>query len=94
MQRRVRATLAVEWPEMPATIVSPQMTLDEYFTAELTPEKIVNIMMGDLQRLWVYAARGWSAPQPIPPEVQEAYRRLAAFGFTRHLLPEDRMYRS
>ncbi|MGV1080830.1 MAG: YdcF family protein, partial [Candidatus Nanopelagicales bacterium] len=50
MQLRVHATLAVEWPEMPATLASPAMTLDEYFTAELTPEKIVNIMLGDLQR--------------------------------------------
>ena len=62
MQRRTWAAMAVEWPEMPATLASPRMTLDEYFTAELTPAKIVNIMMGDLQRVWVYARRGWSAP--------------------------------
>ena len=69
MQRRVWATLAVEWPGMPATLASPRMTLDQYFTAELTPEKIVNIMMGDLQRIWVYARRGWSTPQIFPEEV-------------------------
>ena len=73
MQRRVWATLAVEWPEMPATLASPDMTLDEYFTSELTPEKVVNIMMGDLQRIWIYARKGWSAPQRLPPEVHEAY---------------------
>ena len=89
MQRRVWATLAVEWPEMPATLASPRMTLDEYFTAELTPEKIVNIMMGDLQRVWIYGRKGWSAPQPIPEEVEAAYRGLVALGFTRHLLAED-----
>ena len=72
MQRRVWATLAVEWPEMPATLTSPRMTLDEYFTPELPAEKIINIMMGDLQRIWVYGRRGWSAPQPIPAEVREA----------------------
>ncbi|HUS07399.1 MAG TPA: YdcF family protein, partial [Bryobacteraceae bacterium] len=69
MQRRTWATMAVEWPEMPATLASPVMTLDEYFTDELTPDKITNIMLGDLQRIWVYAARGWSAPQHIPVEV-------------------------
>ncbi|HET8550675.1 MAG TPA: YdcF family protein, partial [Bryobacteraceae bacterium] len=57
MQRRTWATMAVEWPEMAASITSPEMTLDEYFTEELTPEKIINIMVGDLQRLWVYAHR-------------------------------------
>ena len=86
MRRRVWATLPIEWPEMPATLASPKMSLDEYFTPELDPEKIINIMMGDLQRLWVYARKGWSAPQPLPAEVREAYLRLAALGFTRHLI--------
>jgi uncharacterized SAM-binding protein YcdF (DUF218 family) len=89
MQRRVWATMAVEWPEMPATLASPDMTLDQYFTSELAPEKIVNIMMGDLQRIWVYARRGWSAPQRLPAEVREAYRGLVAFGFTKHLIAEE-----
>ena len=89
MRRRVWATLPVEWPEMPATLASPQMTLDEYFTTELGPEKIINIMMGDLQRIWVYARKGWSAPQSLPAEVREAYLKLAALGFTKHLIAEQ-----
>jgi len=89
MQRRVWATLAVEWPAMRATLASPNMTLDEYFTDELPAEKIINIMLGDLQRIWIYGRRGWSAPQTIPAEVREAYQGLIALGFTRHLIPED-----
>ena len=88
MQRRAWATLAVEWPEMPASVASPRMSLDEYFTAELTPEKIVNIMVGDLQRIWVYACKGYSAPQRLPDEVKQAYNGLVALGFTEHLIPE------
>jgi len=89
MRRRVWATLSIEWPEIKATIASPQMTLDEYFTDELGPDKIINIMMGDLQRLWVYARKGWSVPQPLPAEVREAYLQLAALGFTKHLIAEE-----
>ena len=89
MQRRVWATLAVEWPQIPATLASPKMTLEEYFTEELAPDKIINIMMGDLQRVWVYARKGWSAPQLLPAEVHDAYRRLAELGFTKHLLAEE-----
>ncbi len=88
MQRRTWATMAVEWPEMPATVASPQMSLDAYFTSDLTPEKIIHIMMGDLQRIWIYGARGWSAPQRIPDQVQDAFERLKAAGFTAHLLAE------
>jgi uncharacterized SAM-binding protein YcdF (DUF218 family) len=89
MQRRAWASMAVEWPEMPATVASPNMSLDEYFTDELTPEKIINIMLGDLQRIWVYGRRGWSAPQRIPEEVCAAYSHLKALGFTKHLIPEE-----
>jgi hypothetical protein len=46
-------------------------------------------MMGDLQRIWVYARRGYSAPQHIPAEVQQAFHRLVELGFTRHLISED-----
>lgn len=89
MQRRTWATMAVEWPEMPATVASPQMSLAEYFTAELTPAKVMNIMMGDLQRIWIYGRRGWSAPQRIPGEVLAAYEHLKSAGFTEHLIAED-----
>ncbi len=89
MQRRTWATMAVVWPEMPATLASPEMTLDEYFTDELTPEKIINIMLGDLQRIWIYGRRGWSAPQLITDEVRVAFEHLKAEGFTQHLIPED-----
>ena len=89
MQRRTWATMAVEWPEMPATVASPSMTLEEYFTSALSPEKIIHIMMGDLQRIWIYARRGWSAPQRMPEEVVAAYMHLKQGGFTAHLLPED-----
>jgi len=86
MQRRAWATMAVEWPEMPASVASPRLSLDEYFTAELTPEKIVNIIAGDLQRIWIYARKGYSAPQRLPDEVKQAYDGLVALGFTEHLI--------
>jgi uncharacterized SAM-binding protein YcdF (DUF218 family) len=89
MQRRVWATLAVEWPEMPATVVSPNMTLDEYFTNDLSPEKVINILVGDLQRIWIYARRGWSAPQRMAVEVLEAYQGLIKLGFTEHLIADE-----
>jgi uncharacterized SAM-binding protein YcdF (DUF218 family) len=89
MQRRTMSCMAVEWPEMPATVASPEMTLDEYFTADLTPERVVHIMMGDLQRLWVYAKRQWQAPQRLRPEVSTAFEALKRTGFTRQLIPED-----
>lgn len=90
MQRRTMATHAVDWPEMPATVASPQMSLDEYFTDELTPERVINILVGDLQRIQVYGQRGLQAPQAIPEDVGDAFDRLVALGYTRHLIAGSR----
>jgi hypothetical protein len=89
MQRRTWAAMVVEWPEIPASVASEEMTLDEYFTDELTPERVTNIMMGDLQRIWVYSRRQWSAPQLVPEQVRSAFNRLAELGFTKQLIPEN-----
>jgi uncharacterized SAM-binding protein YcdF (DUF218 family) len=89
MQRRVMATHAVVWPEMPASLASWTGTFDDYCNDLLPPAKVTNVMMGDLQRIWVYAERGWSAPQQIPDDVKQAFRRLVELGFTEHLVGED-----
>jgi hypothetical protein len=89
MQRRVMATHAVVWPEMPASVASWKSTFDDYCNDTLPPAKITNIMMGDLQRIWVYAARGFSAPQHIPDDVKRAFHRLVELGFTEHLVGEN-----
>ena len=88
MPRRVYATHAVEWPEVPAAVASWDSTFADYCNEELPPSKILNIMMGDLQRLWIYARRGYSAPQRIPAHVMDAFHRLVELGFTQHLIPE------
>ena len=56
---------------------------------DLPAAKVIPIMLGDLQRIWIYGRRGWSAAQIVPPEVMEAYRELKALGFTQQLLQED-----
>ena len=50
-------------------------------------EDVIQIMVGDLQRLLVYAKKGFSTPQPVPAEVMAAYEGLVAAGYTKRLLP-------
>jgi len=89
MQRRAFATHTVQWPGMPATMLSWPATFDDYcLLPDLGPEKVANIILGDLQRLWFYARLGYSAPQHIPPPVKAAFHRLVELGYNRHLLPE------
>jgi len=44
------------------------------------------MLVGDTQRIDVYAERGFSIPQRVPDDVRSAYTRLVAAGYTRRLL--------
>ena len=47
---------------------------------------VVSIMVGDLQRIRVYAEKGFQIPQEIPDEVWKAYEELVALGFRERLV--------
>jgi uncharacterized SAM-binding protein YcdF (DUF218 family) len=87
MERRTLATFASRWPELELVVTSQQVGFDDYASSDLDREDVIHIMVGDLQRLIVYASKGWSAPQEIPAEVRTAYEGLVAAGYTKRLLP-------
>lgn len=93
MERRAFATGSKQWPDKEITVSSPPISFEEYFGAyanqETSPEDILNIMMGDLQRIDMYGKNGFQIPQEIPGEVWNAFAELKSRGFTKHLLPES-----
>ena len=58
------------------------LTLEEYGCDEAT----LNLMVGDLQRLRVYAEKGFQAPVDVPEDVWAAYERLAAAGYDTYVI--------
>jgi uncharacterized SAM-binding protein YcdF (DUF218 family) len=86
MERRTLATFQQGWPELDVIVTSPQIDFDGYPNDSIARDDVIHIMMGDLQRLILYAEKGWSAPQMIPPAVLEAYDRLVDAGYTRRLI--------
>jgi uncharacterized SAM-binding protein YcdF (DUF218 family) len=93
MERRAFATGSKQWPDKQIIVSSPPISFDEYFSEyvdqETSPESILNIMMGDLQRIDIYGRKGFQIVQEIPSEVWEAFNRLKELGYTKHLLPAD-----
>jgi uncharacterized SAM-binding protein YcdF (DUF218 family) len=87
MERRTLATFHQRWPELEVIVTSPQIPFEAYPTDRISREDVVQIMVGDLQRLMLYAERGWSAPQEIPPQVMDAFDRLVQAGYTSRLVP-------
>ena len=90
MERRTFATFRKVWPEPEIAVTSPQVTMDDYLRAysneSLSPADVVSIMVGDLQRIRVYADRGFQIPQDIPDHVWRAYQSLVERGFTSRLV--------
>jgi uncharacterized SAM-binding protein YcdF (DUF218 family) len=90
MERRGHATFRQRWPEVEVLATSPQIPFEDYPNETILMEDVVHIMVGDFQRLILYAEKGWSAPQEIPPEAMEAYERLVEAGYSRRLVGASR----
>ena len=90
MERRSYATFRKRWPDKSVRVTSPRVGLDEYLQAytheSLTVDDVISIMVGDLQRIREYPARGFQIHQDIPADVWSAYEALVAAGYDRHLL--------
>lgn len=85
MERRAYATFRRRWPEIDPIVSTPPISFDDYPTDELPRDLVINLMVGDLQRIRLYPARGFQIEQEIPDEVWAAGERLIALGFDRHL---------
>ncbi|GAB3283929.1 YdcF family protein [Larkinella harenae] len=89
MERRSFATFKKVWPQKEVIVTSPQDTFEEYLSQynrpDLTPDDMISIMVGDLQRIQLYPQKGFQIPQAIPTEVWAAYEALVQAGYDRHL---------
>ncbi|MDB5249136.1 MAG: YdcF family protein [Segetibacter sp.] len=86
MERRSYATFKKHWPDKKLVVTSPQIAFEDYATEEIPLEKVIHIMAGDLQRIKVYAEKGFQIYQEIPAEVWDAYEQLVAAGYNEHLI--------
>ena len=88
MERRTFATFKKVWPEKNFIVTSPPISFEDYPNEEILEDKVINIMVGDLQRIKIYPRRGFQIFQEIPPNVWSAYEKLVELGYTEHLVKE------
>ena len=90
MERRLMAAMGVYWPEINAIYTSPNITIEDYIQSctrqGLNEHAAICIIVGDVQRMEVYAQKGYQIPQHIPPHVWEAFHALTALGYTDELV--------
>jgi uncharacterized SAM-binding protein YcdF (DUF218 family) len=86
MERRTYATFRQNWPGKELRVTSPQVSFEDYPNAEIPLERVISIMVGDLQRIKFYPALGFQIYQDIPVEVWTACEALIAAGYNKHLM--------
>jgi uncharacterized SAM-binding protein YcdF (DUF218 family) len=92
MERRSFATFRQVWPEKEVVVTSPQVSFEEYLqeysNRELSKDDVVSIMVGDLQRIRLYAEKGFQIHQDIPAEVWLAFEQLVSAGYDKYLVKD------
>ncbi len=87
MKRRAFATASKQWPKVSWKVSAPPVSFEEYPTPDTPGDKMINLMVGDLQRIEVYAHRGFQVPQEIPADVWASYEFLKDAGYDKFVIP-------
>ena len=89
MERRIAAAMGVYWPEQSFTVTCPQVTIPEYLARAkdqgISENASISVIVGDFQRIELYARLGYQLPQHIPQEAWEAFHALVAMGYDKQL---------
>ncbi|OXM58273.1 hypothetical protein CFP71_04325 [Amycolatopsis thailandensis] len=85
-QRRAYATCKKLWPEVDVICASRPLPLDDYIESIGDVDRVINMLVGDTQRITAYAERGFAIHQEISNYVMAAYKRLIRAGYVKRLL--------
>ncbi|MFT9784741.1 YdcF family protein [Streptomyces rhizosphaericola] len=86
MERRSFATARKLWPEVEVTCASEPMEFDDYLKSIGDEKLVIDMLVGDLQRVIEYPNLGFAIEQHVPEDVHAAYESLIRAGFTSRLI--------
>lgn len=87
MAKRALATAVMQWPEVRWSAARSRVDFYGYLDQGNDLGVVLDLMVGDLQRLRVYAGR-FQTPVEVPEAVWAAYQRLAGAGYDRYVIRE------
>ena len=89
MERRITAAMGVYWPRQQFSVTSPQVTVESYLASAreqgISENASISVIVGDFQRIDLYAKKGYQLPQHIPDEAWQAFHKLTAIGYDTQL---------
>ncbi|WP_017536554.1 YdcF family protein [Nocardiopsis alba] len=86
MERRAFATTRKLWDEVEVVCASAPVSLGDYVKGQGDVGAVIDMMVGDLQRVMEYPKLGFAIEQEVRREVREAYESLVASGYDSRLI--------
>lgn len=86
MERRSFATARKLWADVEVLCASEPLELDDYAKSIGDEKLVLDMLVGDLQRVIEYPKLGFAIEQEVPEDVHAAYKSLIRDGFTSRLL--------
>lgn len=86
MERRALATCQQLWANIQAQVTSPQFDFLDYCSVLHPSSEVINLMVGEIQRLKMYPSQGFFAEQVIPESVEQALSALVNIGYDEHVI--------
>ncbi|MFF5776476.1 YdcF family protein [Streptomyces virginiae] len=86
MERRSFATARKLWPEVVVLCASEPLELDDYLKSIGDEKLVLDMLVGDLQRVIEYPKHGFAIAQDVPDDVYDAYESLLRDGFTSRVI--------
>lgn len=86
MRRRAYNTAVKQWPEVRWSVSTERLSFSDYLKRQEDPEQFISVMVGDLQRIKLYAEKGFQIQDKIPEEVWYSFETLAQAGFDQYLI--------
>ncbi|MGA4838859.1 YdcF family protein [Streptomyces sp. G45] len=86
MERRSFATARKLWPDVEILCASEPLEFDDYLKSIGDEKLVLDMLVGDLQRVIEYPKLGFALEQEVPDGVHAAYEGLIRDGFTSRLI--------
>lgn len=89
MEKRAFTTAQAVWPDINVCVTSPALDFESYPNELITRDLLINMVVGDTQRLMIFSKSGHISPQEFPNEVLSAFYKLVELGYDKQIIPDE-----
>lgn len=86
MERRALATARAVLPDVRISVSSPDLDFYSYPNEFISTDLLINMIVGDTQRLMIFSEHGNISEQEFPKEVVDAYVSLLKLGYDKQVV--------